>query len=126
MTRGERNLTTSRQFQAVYGQGRSWAVGPVVMKAMPNGLDCSRYGFSVSRRVGNAVIRNRVKRRLREVLRARRLRPGWDCVFVARASSANSSYAALEGSVVGALVRAGLLDSSSGDVRLADAGVGAT
>jgi ribonuclease P protein component len=108
MTRGERILTDSRQFQAVYGRGRSWAVGPVVMKAMPNGGDYSRYGFSVSRRVGNAVTRNRVKRRLREVMRARRLMPGWDCVFIAR------SYTALEGSVIGVLQRAGLVEAAPG------------
>jgi ribonuclease P protein component len=108
--RGDRILTNARQFEAVYGQGRSWSSGPVVLKAMPNGLDCSRYGFSVSRRVGNAVTRNRVKRRLREILRVRRLVPGWDCVFVARASAAGSSFAALEESAIRALRRAGLLD----------------
>jgi ribonuclease P protein component len=121
MMRSERSLTTARQFQAVHGQGRSWASGPVVLKAMPNGCDFSRYGFSVSRRVGNAVTRNRIKRRLREVLRARRLLPGWDCVFIAKASAAGSTYAALEDSVVGTLLRAGLLDRAGREGSGADA-----
>ena len=107
--RGGAYLTSSSQYERVHGQGRSWANGPILMKAMPNGLDSSRYGFSVGRRVGNAVIRNRVKRRLREVLRSKPLAPGWDIVFVVRTSAAQSTYANLESSVTSVLMRAGLL-----------------
>ena len=106
--RGKQWLRESRHYALVYSEGRSWANNLVVMKALPNGLTSSRCGFSVSRRVGKAVIRNRVKRRLREILRAAPLEPGWDIVFVAR-PAANTSYANLEKSVTGLLSKAGLV-----------------
>ena len=67
----------------------------VVMKTMPNGLEFARYGISVSRRVGDAVTRNRTKRRLREILRKTALKPGWDMVFIARPSAAKGKFQVL-------------------------------
>ncbi len=62
----------------------------LVLKAAPNGLEGNRYGFSVGRRVGIAVVRNRVKRRLREVARLARVKAGWDMVFIARGAAASA------------------------------------
>lgn len=109
VVRGEQYLTKRAQFDLVYDQGSSWVSSAVVMKASPNGLDLSRYGFSVSRRVGKAVVRNRVKRLLREVLRQTPLQPGWDIVFVARPSAARADYPGLGKTVRGLLFRAGLI-----------------
>jgi len=107
--RGEQYLTKRTQYTSVYDEGRSWVSGLVVMKALPNGLALSRYGFSVTRRVGKAVTRNRVKRWLREVLRLMPLEPGWDIVFIARPAVATASYADVEKSVADLLSQAGLI-----------------
>jgi ribonuclease P protein component len=64
-----RRLTRPAEFNRVYGEGRRTRKGPFVVHALPNDLGYPRLGLSVSRKVGNAVIRNRVKRRLREAFR---------------------------------------------------------
>jgi len=107
--RGEGYLTKRDQYALVYNKGSSWMSNLVVMKALPNRLSLSRYGLSVSKRVGKAVTRNRVKRLLREVLRLTPLEPGWDIIFIARSGAASANYAELEKSVVSLLSRARLL-----------------
>jgi len=107
--RGEEYLTKPQQYALVYRQGNSWASDLLVMKALPNGLTLSRYGISVSRRVGKAVERNRVKRWLREILRAAPLKAGWDIIFIARQSVAEADYADLKSVVERLLSRADLL-----------------
>ena len=107
--RGEEYLTKPEQYALVYNKGSSWVSTLLVMKALPNGLTLSRYGFSVSKRVGKAVVRNRVKRLLREVLRVTQLTPGWDIIFIARPAATSTDYASLEKSVENLLSQARLL-----------------
>lgn len=106
--RGEQYLTRKKQFELVYDEGKTWAGKELVVKALPNGLDSSRYGFTVSRRVGKAVVRNRVKRLLREIVRQTPLKPGWDIIFIARNPAAGVDYIKLGKSVRKLLFRAGI------------------
>ncbi len=77
---------------------------------MPNGLGYSRFGFAVSRRIGKAAARNRVKRRLREIVRQRQnnIRPGYDLVFIARRPIVKASHPDLVAAVETLLRRANL------------------
>ncbi len=82
------------------------------MKAMPNGSSVSRYGFSVTRKVGKAVQRNRLKRLLREIMRLQSLKPGWDIVFMARSVAADADYHQLEKAITRLLAQGQLLESN--------------
>jgi ribonuclease P protein component len=84
-------LSRSAEFERVYRQGRSTANRHLVLYAFPNATsERPRLGLSVSRKVGGAVERNRVKRLLREALARHEqdLRAGQDLVVVARPSAA--------------------------------------
>ncbi len=75
----------------------------------PNDVGRTRVGLTVSGRVGNAVVRNRVRRRLREALRARyaQLAAAMDLVVIARPASANATWADLNTALDKVLARAG-------------------
>ena len=111
-------LTKPDQYALVYTKGSSWISNLVVMKVLPNGLGLSRYGFSVSRRVGKAVVRNRVKRLFREISRQVPLQSGWDIILIARPAAATADYASLEKAVNNLLSRTQLLRREHEEVYL--------
>ena len=80
-----RRLRRPAQFERVYDGGYAVRRGPLLVHAMP-GDECTRLGLSVSRKVGNAVVRNRIKRRLRASFRRLQhdLPPGYDLVVTVR------------------------------------------
>lgn len=108
MTR-EQALRKRSQYQTVYKSGRAWVDGFVVVKALPNGLEMSRFGFSVTKALGNAVVRNRVRRLLKEIVRLTPIEQGWDIVFIARPGAAVAGYYRLNMSVNKLLAQAHLL-----------------
>jgi ribonuclease P protein component len=94
--KGKSRLTKPEQYSLVYDTGSSVADRYLAIKAVANGLEISRFGISVNKRVGNAVMRNRVKRLLREILRLSPLLSGWDLIVIARGPAAESDYQQLE------------------------------
>ena len=107
----DQRLRKAAEFQRVRERApRGWPHPLLVVYVAPNELDHTRVGISVSRRVGNAVVRNRVRRRIREVLRARleRLPSGLDMVVIARPPSAAATWAELNQAIDSVLQRAGL------------------
>ncbi|MDP2743673.1 MAG: ribonuclease P protein component [Dehalococcoidia bacterium] len=103
-------MTRRADFARVYREGRSWANSLLVLRALHNGLPCNRYGLVVSKSVGGAVVRNLLKRRLRESLRVMSLRQGWDVVCIARSGSASANYPRLKQALDELLGRARFLE----------------
>ena len=104
-----RRLTKADDFLAVRRMGRSYSDRLLVLLALKNAVDNTRVGLSVSRRVGNAVQRNRIKRMLREVFRGSVLIQGWDLVVIARQDAVKVDFIKLNASATTLLKRAGVL-----------------
>ncbi len=103
-------------FKQVYAQGKSVHAQDLVLHFLYSSTDeQTRVGFSVSKRVGNAVTRNKLKRRLRATVAESEgaLRPGFLLVFVARPRAAMASFASLRESGRDLLRRAHVLDAGS-------------
>ncbi|MFQ5934163.1 MAG: ribonuclease P protein component [Dehalococcoidia bacterium] len=105
----DRRLRTSREFVTVLKQGKRWSNDLLVLGVYPNDLEVNRYGFSVGKRLGNAVVRNRLRRRLREASRELATKQGWDLVLVGRQGAAKATYRAIKESLRDLLRCAGLL-----------------
>lgn len=88
------SLKKNQQFQFVYKNGKSFANKYLIMYVKENGLEKNRIGISVSKKVGNSVIRHRVKRLIRESYRLHEniFNSGLDMVIVARQSAASINY----------------------------------
>lgn len=91
-------LKKNSEFRRLYSKGKS-AVSPyMVVYCRKNGRDVNRVGYTVSVKLGHAVVRNRVRRRLREIYRLNSpaLKKGWDIVIVARGRCVDARYAKMD------------------------------
>jgi ribonuclease P protein component len=102
MLQKEHRLTDKRDFQKVFHHGQSFANRYLVLYYMKNRTnDRFRIGFSVSKKVGKAVTRNRVKRLLREAFRLDkdRIKEAYDMVVIARPSAAELDFKEIQQNV---------------------------
>ena len=113
-------LTGSREFGAVYNKGKSVGDRYVVLFYKKNGLPYTRTGFLASKKVGNAVMRNRARRLMKESVRLMDPLPaGYDIIFIARNTIEGKSCKEVQRSIASAVRRAGIV--KKGDSRKAHA-----
>ena len=101
-------ISGTRRHSQIHREGASRANRLLVIRYLANDLDHSRFAFVVSKRVGNAVFRNLVKRRLREAVIGSGFVPGWDAVFIARRGVQNATFADLCRATRNLLLRSGV------------------
>lgn len=108
-------VRSNARFQEIRQNGRSVSDDLAVLCVLPNNLPYSRFGFSVSSRIGGAVERNRIKRQLRETVRLRMtaVKPGWDVVIIARRPIRSARYEQMDRSCARLLRRAHLLQRNA-------------
>ena len=97
-------------FDRVFQHGRHNSGRLIAVRSVPNEKPLSRYAYAISKRVGTAVVRNKVRRRLREALRSLPIREGFDLVITVRPASAPASFQELRTELALLLRRARLLD----------------
>jgi len=104
--RREQRLRHRKDFAAAYRHGRTQGNNLLVVRVRPNGTSVTRYGFVAGKIVGGAVVRNRIKRRLREAARSVGARPGLDIVIGARKAAAAVDYRKLRQALAALIKRA--------------------
>ncbi len=104
-------LSRPEDFAALQARGTVRSHPLLVARFHKTGLEETRFGFSTGRKLGGAVVRNRVRRRLREALRvmAPSFQPGWDVLIIARPALVGADHDALVGALDQVLHRGGVL-----------------
>ncbi|EKC70612.1 Riibonuclease P [human gut metagenome] len=99
------------EFRRLYSKGKSCANAYLVVYCRKNRAGRSRIGYTVSNKVGHAVVRNRIRRRLREIycLHERQIARGYDLVVVSRVRARTADYHQLEAAFLSACAQLGLL-----------------
>lgn len=103
-------LRRDADFARVRSLGKQWRHPLLTLAFAPNALDHNRYGFVTTRRLGNAVTRNRAKRLMREVIRLAhsRLQTGLDIVLIARQELIEQPFQIIQAAIHSLLSRAHL------------------
>jgi ribonuclease P protein component len=109
----EQRLRRRKDFDAAYRRGQVQGNQLLVIRVHANGSGVTRFGFVAGKAIGGAVVRNRVKRRLREAARRIGVRPGFDVVIGARKPSPSAPYQKLYQSLYALSKRAGVLAMSA-------------
>ena len=96
------SLKKNRDFQNVYSKGRSYANRMLVMYVLNNHTENNRLGISVSKKVGNSVIRHRITRLIRESYRLQEdmFNSGLDIVVIARVTAKHATYHEIESALL--------------------------
>ncbi len=106
------SLKRHKEFRFTYRTGRQVGGGSFVLVTARNRKGKVQVGFSVSKKIGNSVQRNRAKRRLKACFSPLlpRVKPGYNLIFIARSSSLTAPFLSMQRSMVAALQRAGVYE----------------
>ena len=111
------SLKKNSDFQNVYKSGKSYANKYLIVYTLKNGTDTNRLGISVSKKVGNSVVRHRLKRLIKESYRLHEkvFNSGLDIAVIARKGSDACDYASIESALLHLMKLNGTLDTNKGN-----------
>lgn len=103
----------NNEFRIIYRKGKSFSNRLLVLYVMKNSSTVNRVGISVSKKVGESVVRSRVKRLINEGYRLNKgnLKKGYDLVFIARNTSKDKNYFEIQAAVINLLMKAGIFNN---------------
>ena len=113
------SLRKNHEFRKLYSRGKSAASQYAVVYCRRNGSKENRLGVTVSTKLGRAVQRNRIRRRLKEIYRTneQKLSAGYDVVIVARMKSKDTDYHKLESSVLALLEKLRIIGETAPETK---------
>ena len=108
-------IKKNNDYKAVYNCNNSYSDYNLVIFIKKNNELSNRYGFTSAKKIKNAVDRNRIRRRLKEIVRLNKekINTGYDIVFMARVNAVNSDYKSLEKSFFKVLKRSNILNTKT-------------
>lgn len=112
------SLKLNHEFRRLYAKGKSAAAPTLALYCRKNRYGYTRLGLTVGVKLGHAVVRNRVRRRLKEAYRTNESRflPGYDIVVVGRTRAVHASYREIERHLLQTADKLGLLKKPEGGV----------
>ena len=104
-------LRKNKEFRYVYSAGKVFSNNLLVLYLVKNSTDFNKVGFSVSKKVGNSVVRNKVRRRIKECYRLNtdRFKKGYNFVFVSRVRAKDATYKEIETAMISLFKKAQIL-----------------
>jgi len=95
-------LRKNMEFKKVYSGGKNFWNRNLILYIRKNKLEESRFGVTITKKIGNAVVRNKIKRRIKEIYRLNmyRIKDGYDLIFIPKKNVVDISYKELESALI--------------------------
>lgn len=109
-------LRSNMEFKKVYNGGKSYWNRNLVLYVRKNDMGNTRVGYSITKKIGNSVVRNKIRRRMKEVYRLKfdGVKSNYDLIFIPKRNVTDISYRDLESAMLHILKIAGVLKEQSG------------
>ena len=105
-------LRKNDDFKKVYKKGKNYWNRNLILYIMKNGLDYTRIGFSVTKKIGNSVVRNKIRRRMKEICRQNlnNIGKGYDIIFIPKKNVVDITYRDLKSAMLHILKKSNILE----------------
>lgn len=97
-----KRLRTNMEFKKVYNSGKNYWNRNLILYLRKNNTDHTRVGYSITKKIGNSVTRNKIRRRMKEIYRLNynNLKKGYDLIFIPKKNVVDISYGELESAMI--------------------------